>query len=64
MKNILRVKAWLPTKLVEEVKDLVKSYINLLSANHPKMIKHIQTIPWQIADELFECVWPFWGVGA
>ena len=23
------------------------------------MVKHIQTIRQQIADELFECVWPF-----
>ena len=28
-----------------------------------KMVKHIQTIRRQIADELFECVWPFLGVG-
>ena len=28
------------------------------------MVKHTQTIRWQIADELFECVWPFCGVGA
>ena len=24
-----------------------------------KMVKHIQTICRQIADEFFECVWPF-----
>ena len=28
------------------------------------MVKHTQTIPRQIADELFECVWPFCGIGA
>ena len=28
------------------------------------MVKHIQAIRRQIADELFECVWPFFGVGA
>ena len=28
-----------------------------------KMVKHTQTIPWLTADELFECVWPFCGVG-
>ena len=28
-----------------------------------KMVKHTQTIPWLAADELFECVWPFCGVG-
>ena len=29
-----------------------------------KMVKHIQTIRRQFADELFECFWPFCGVGA
>ena len=29
-----------------------------------KMVKHTQTIDRQFADELFECVWPFCGVGA
>ena len=29
-----------------------------------KMAKHSQTIRWQIADELFECVWPFCKIGA
>ena len=28
------------------------------------MVKHTQTIHRQIADELFECVWPFFGIGA
>ena len=28
------------------------------------MVKHSQTIRWQIADELFECVWPFCVIGA
>ena len=28
------------------------------------MVKHTQTIRRQIADELFECVWPFCEVGA
>ena len=27
------------------------------------MVKHTQTIRLQIADELFECVWPFFGIG-
>ena len=27
------------------------------------MVKHTQTIYQQFADELFECVWPFCGVG-
>ena len=29
-----------------------------------KMVKHTQTIRRQIANELFECVWPFRGIGA
>ena len=29
-----------------------------------KMVKQTQTIRRQIADELFECVWPFCRVGA
>ena len=28
------------------------------------MVKHTQTIFWQIADNLFECVWPFCKIGA
>ena len=28
------------------------------------MVKHTQTIRWQIPDELFECVWPFCEIGA
>ena len=27
------------------------------------MVKHTETIRRQIVDELFECVWPFRGVG-
>ena len=27
------------------------------------MVKHTQTIRRQIADELFECVWPFCEIG-
>ena len=26
------------------------------------MVKHIQTIRGQFADEFFECVWPFCGI--
>ena len=29
-----------------------------------KMVKHTQTIRRQIADELFECVWQYYGIGA
>ena len=28
------------------------------------MAKHAQTIRRQFANELFECVWPFCGIGA
>ena len=28
------------------------------------MAKRTQTIPRQFDDELFECVWPFYGIGA
>ena len=28
------------------------------------MVKHSQTIRQQFAGELFECVWPFCGIGA
>ena len=28
------------------------------------MVKHTQTIRWLLADELFECVWPFCWAGA
>ena len=28
------------------------------------MAKHTQTIRRQFADKLFECVWPFCGIGA
>ena len=28
------------------------------------MVKHTQKIRRQTAEELLECVWPFWGVGA
>ena len=29
-----------------------------------KMVKHTQAIRRENADELFECVWPFCGIGA
>ena len=28
------------------------------------MVKHTQTIRWQFVDELFECVWSFYEIGA
>ena len=38
--------------------------INPLKYQPHKMVKHTQTIRRQIANELFECVWLFCGVGA
>ena len=43
-------------------KETKRKLINPWSAN--KMVKHTQTICRQIADEMFEFVWPFYGVGA
>ena len=40
----------------------LRSYENQKRIN--KMAKHTQTIRRQFADELFECVWPFFGIGA
>ena len=37
--------------------------VKFLSANPKKMVKHNQKICRQIADEFFECVWPFYGTG-
>ena len=42
----------------------ISVFFNPLSANHTKMAKHTQTIRHQFPVELFECVWPFCGVGA
>ena len=28
------------------------------------MVKHTQKVRRQITDELFECVWPFYGIDA
>ena len=38
-------------------------YIPFKRQSH-KMVKHTQTIRRQFPDELFECVWPFYGIGA
>ena len=37
----------------------------ILTVKHQshKMVKHAETICWQIVDELFECVWPFCEIG-
>ena len=37
--------------------------LNPLSANTDKMVRHTQKIRQQLANELFECVWPFYGTG-
>ena len=36
--------------------DKCRAYLNPLTANPTKMVKHTQTIRRQLADELFECV--------
>ena len=46
----MRLKILIKTEILD-----LKSW----SANPTKMAKYTQTIRWQIADELFECVWPF-----
>ena len=38
--------------------------LNRFKRQFYKMVKHTQIICLQIADELFECVWPFCGIGA
>ena len=40
------------------------SYSSPIKRQFHKMVKHSQTIRWQIADELFECVGQFCGIGA
>ena len=41
------------------VSSLNAYQFNPLSTNPDKMAKHTQKFRWQIADELFECVWLF-----
>ena len=41
-----------------------KYYYYPFKRQYHKMVKRTQTIRRQITDELFECVWPFCGVGA
>ena len=43
--------------------DIIIISSNALSANPRKMVKHTQTVHRQFANELFEYVWPFYGVG-
>ena len=46
------------------------SKLKLINHSYPfkrqphKMVKHTQTIRRLTGDEMFECVWPFCGVGA
>ena len=49
-----------------KVATVVKARENALPFKHQfhKMVKHTETIRRQFADELFECVWPFCGIGA
>ena len=39
------------------------SYSQPFKCQFHKMVKHTQTIRRQIANELFECVWQFCGIG-
>ena len=43
--------------------QFINSFLTLKRQSH-KMAKHTQTIRRQIADELFESVWPFYEIGA
>ena len=42
----------------------LSSLYNPFKCQSHKMVTHTQTICQQIADELFECVWPFGEIGA
>ena len=43
---------------------MYKLFISLMvKRQFHKMVKHTQTIRRQFADELFECAWPFCGIG-
>ena len=42
----------------------MKTYLSPFKRQSHKMVKHTQTIRRQIADEFFECVWPFCEIGA
>ena len=39
-------------------------HILTFKRQYHKMVKHIHTIRRQSADELFECAWPSYGIGA
>ena len=38
--------------------------VNSFKGQFHKMVKHTETLRRQFANELFECVWPFYGIGA
>ena len=52
---------WTEIKLNKDFVETHHDTLNPLSANPTKMVKNTQTIRRKIADELFECVWPFSG---
>ena len=52
------------TQPSKEILIFLRGELNPLSANFTKMAKQTQTIRRQFADELFQCVWPFCGIGA
>ena len=43
---------------------LFRQTIKTFKRQFHKMVKRTQTIRRQFADELFDCVWPFCGIGA
>ena len=53
-------------KFPADLVTFTEETVNPLSANPHKMVKHTQILRRLLstgADELFECVWPFCGVG-
>ena len=54
--------AVIKTQSITYEKFVIISF-NPLSANFTKW-SNTQTIRWKTADDLFECVWPFCGIGA
>ena len=54
---------WLLLSLVRWLQSNPDTFYPFKHQTH-KMVKYSETIRRQIAEELFECVWPFCGVGA
>ena len=52
------------TENIPEILKKDQMYFADILTLFDKMVKRTQTIRRQIADELFECVWLFWGIGA